>query len=126
MYSLSLMNNDDFIAAGFERLDSHLIEKRPPKIKWGMLYQKKSDAEKIMYLEKLASSMNHAAALIQNERNELCNLCELKERQLVKMAEAVQTNNAMLQHEVTRMNEQRQILNAELARLNAEVRALKE
>ena len=118
------MNNDDFIAAGFERLDPELIEKRPPKIRWGELYKKLSDEAKIRYLEKLASTMNHAASLIQNERNQLMELCALKEQQLIKMSEAVSKNNAMLQHEVTRMNEQRQGYNRELARLNAQVREL--
>ena len=116
---------DDLVSAGFERLDPKLVERHPPKIKWGMLYQNSSDKEKIAYLEKLASSMNHAAHLIQEERNELGRLCELKEQQLIKLGEAVRANTAMLQQEVTRMNEQRQGYNAEVARLNAEIREMK-
>ena len=119
------MNDDDFVAAGFERLDPKLIEKRPPKISWGMLYQEKSEEEKVKYLEKLASSMNHAARLIQDERDQLMELCALKEGQLTQMAEAVQINNEMLQQEVIRMNEQRQFYNAEVMRLNAEIKELK-
>lgn len=119
------MNDDDLIAAGFERLHSNLIEKRPPPINWGMLYQEKSDEEKIKYLEKLSASMNRAASLIQDERNQLVELCSLKEGQLEQMAEAVRANNDMLQSEVTRMNEQRQFYNAEVARLTSEIRELK-
>jgi len=117
-------SEQDFIAAGFKKLDPNLIEKRPPKISWGKLYRAKSDAEKITYLEKLAATMNYAASLIQDERNQLNKLCELKEQQLTKMAESVEANNAMLQQEVTRMNEDRQILNAELIRLTMLVKKL--
>ena len=90
-----------------------------------MLYKEKSDKEKIEYLEKLASSMNHAIALIQEERNKLGELCELKEQQLVKIAEAVRTNNEMLQQEVTRMNAERQGYNREVARLNTQIREMR-
>ena len=116
--------SDDFVAAGFERLDPELIEKRPPKIRWGALYKDRSESDKVVYLEKLAATMNHAAYLIQGERNQLFEMCALKEQQLIKMAESVEKNNAMLQQEVTRMNEQRQGYNRELARLNSQVREL--
>ena len=118
-------NHDDLIVEGFAKLDDKFIEKRPPKIAWGEKYKQWSDAEKIEYLEKLAASMNHAAFLVQGERNELGKLCELKEKQLISMNAAVRQNNAMLQHEVTLMNEQRQGYNAEVSRLNRLIRELK-
>lgn len=120
------MNDDDFVSAGFDRLDPSLLSDKPPKIQWGLLYKETmSDERKIVYLEKLAASMNHAASLIQTERDKLAELCGLKEEQLTKMAGAVQANNDMLQFEVTRMNEQRQFFNAEVMRLNTEIRELK-
>jgi len=115
----------DLVVAGFHRLDSRLIEKKPPTIQWGILYQQMTVANKINYLERLASSMNHAAHLIQAERDELNKLCELKEQQLSKMTEAMRANDAMLQSEVTRMNEERQAWNAAAAQLKAELRELK-
>lgn len=121
---MSKNGKDDFVAAGFERLDPELIKRRAPKIKWGRLYGNMSDGAKIRYLEKLAATMNHAAYLIQEERNKLGMLCDLKEKQLVKLSEAVRVNNEMLQHEVTRMNEQRQGYNTEVIRLNARIREL--
>jgi uncharacterized coiled-coil DUF342 family protein len=118
--------HDDLVSAGFERLDPTLIERRPPKIQWGMIYKTRwSKDEKIAYLEKLAATMNQAAAKIQAERDELGRLCELKEQQLLKLAEAVRQNNAMLQQEITEMNAQRQDYNEDIARLNTELRALK-
>jgi hypothetical protein len=115
----------DFIGAGFAKLDDGLLEARPPRIDWGMLYKNKPIDQRLEFAERLAAAMNHAAALIQDERDKLGALCEKKEEQLVQMAAAIRANNAMLQQEVTRMNEQRQFYNSEMARLNAELKGLK-
>jgi hypothetical protein len=123
---MSNNDNGDIFAAGFERLDEKYITKRPPKINWGMIYKDMPDAEKISYLEKLASSMNHAAALVQDERNELGRLCELKEGQIATMEEAVRQNNVMLQQEVTRMNTQRQDYNEIIKGLNQRIKELEQ
>jgi len=116
-----LSEKDDFIAEGFYKIDENLITKRPPKIKWGMKYTNKSANEKIKYLEKLASSMNHAAYLVQEERNELGILCEKKERQIESMAKSLCDNNTMIQQEITRMNSDRQYYNKQIALLNAKL-----
>ena len=101
-----------------------LISERPPKINWGKGYLNKPDSEKIKYLENFASSMNHAAYLIQGERDQLGKLCELKEKQLIGMNKSLTANNTMLQQEITKINEQRQGFNAEVARLNSRIREL--
>lgn len=107
---------------GFKILDEHLIERNAPKIQWGRGYKEMSTDDKIRHLEKLASTMNHAAFLIQNERNQLIEVCELKEKQLKSMSESVERNNNMLQTEIIKMNEQKQIYNKEIARLNQIIR----
>ena len=116
---------DDLTDAGFIKLDDQVVHRlHPPKIKWGKLYGEKTDEQKITYLEKLAASMNHAAGLIQSERNELGRICEKKEEQLIKMSEAMKQNNVMLQQEVTRMNSKQQDFNTVVARLNQKIREL--
>jgi hypothetical protein len=115
---------EDLIAKGFHKLDDNLITNRPPKIKWGEIYKGFTDKEKITYLEKLASSMNHAAHLIQSERNELGRLCELKEQQIIKLKEAMDKNMLMLQTEMTKINEERQRFNKEVLCLNQRIREL--
>lgn len=117
------MNEEDFIAKGWHKLDDNLISARPPKIVFSKQFDAWPDVKKIEYLKKMASSMNQAAKLIQNERDQLNELCALKEKQIVKLSEAMRANDAMLQGEVTRMNEQRQGYHAEVARLNAQIRA---
>jgi len=119
------LDQDDFVAAGFERLDNAAIEQRPPKINWGQLYRDKPMEERLAYAEKLASTMNQAAAKIQRERDELGKLCEKKEQQLQAMSKAIAQNNAMLQAEVTRMNRDKQEILAESTRMRVELRSLK-
>lgn len=115
---------DDFVAAGFHRIDDQVLSANAPKIAWGDIYKRWPEADKVRHLEKLAATMNHAARLVSDERDKLVELCALKEEQLAKMAKQMQANNAMLQQEVTRMNAQRQGYHAEVARLNARIREL--
>ena len=117
-------NQEDLIAAGFQRLDPELLVRRPPKIQWGVLYKAFNDREKITYLQDLANSMNHAARLIQEERNDLLSKCDKKDGQLESMKSAMQQNMNMLQAEITRMNEDRRQTNKAIADLNKRVREL--
>ena len=111
---------EDLIAKGFHKLDDKLLVVKAPKITWGRIYQSSSNEEKIDYLEKLASTMNHAASLIQDERNQLNKLCELKEQQIEKLKEAMDANNTMLQSEVAKINEERQKFNESKAGLKGQ------
>ena len=115
---------DNLVSAGFERIKSKHFEKRPPKIHWGRLYKEMSTDKQIAYLEKLASTMNHAASLIQSERDYLGKLCEAKEAQLLKQDKMVKDSQAMLQHEVTKMNEQKQYYIAEMQKLKGRIKEL--
>jgi len=111
---------EDLLAQGFHKLDDKLLVVKVPKIAWGKIYQSSSNEEKIEYLEKLASTMNHAASLIQDERNQLNKLCELKEQQIEKLKEAMDANNNMLQSEVAKINEERQKFNESKAGLKGQ------
>jgi uncharacterized protein YlxW (UPF0749 family) len=115
---------DDFVAAGFRKLDQPL-EDHPPIIQWGKIYlTKMTQEEKIRYLERLASAMNHAAAIIQEERDQLAVLATKKEEQIMKMTEALNQNNAMIQAEITKVNQERQSFNAEVKKLKDKIRKL--
>ncbi len=114
----------DLIVDGFHRLERRYLSDKPPKIKWGVRYQAWPDREKISYLEKLAATMNHAAFLVQGERDQFGALCEKKEAQIVAMKKALDENNNMIQSEITRQNKEKQELLAVIAKLNARVREL--
>lgn len=123
--NVHLLKEDDLVEAGFERLDQRLLDDRAPKIKWGHIYEKWPADRKLTYLEKLATSMNHAASLIQDERNQLVTLVELKEQQIEQAQKDVNANNAMLQAQITKHNAEKQdLLKASMA-LQAEIKTLK-
>ncbi len=117
-------NGEDFIAEGFHQLDDRLITKRPPKIVWPKEFRDQELQVQLTYMEKLANTMNHAAALIQDERNALNELLTKKEVQLVSMSKQLLANNELVQIEVTRMNKQKQGFHAEVSRLNIRIREL--
>ncbi len=116
---------EDFIGAGFKRIDSNLIAANPPRIHWGDIYKRWPEDRKVQHLEKLAAAMNHAAALIQDERDQLNKLLEAKEQQIVSLKTALEQNNEMIQSQMLRMNEEKQLANDAYAKLNAEVRELR-
>lgn len=112
------------VVEGFERLDDNILDKRPPKIKWLHGFDNKEDSIKINYLKKLASTMNHAARLIQDERDELVRLMVLKEKQMEVMAAQVRRNDEVLMKQVTKMNEQRQGFIEEFTKQSKRVKEL--
>lgn len=114
------------LAEGFRRIDPKYISSKPPQIKWGNTFKKWPLRKRYNYLMKFGEAMNHAAALVQAERDNLGKLCEQKEAQITKLNEMMRQNNEMLQQEVTRFNEKRQGYNKEIARLNGRVRELKD
>ena len=101
---------DDLVNAGFNRLDKKLVDENAPAIKWGKRYKAAPLETRLEYAERLCATMNHAADLIQTERNQLLKLLGQKEQQLKKMVEAMRGNNSMLQAELTRFNAERQQL----------------
>jgi len=121
------MNNtvEDYVEHGFHKLDDQYLEHHPPKIRWSVGWRDRSLESKVQYLEKLAATMNHAAKLLQSERDELGDLCAKKEEQLVVMAKQMSDNNAMLQQEVCSMNERRQAYHENIKALNVEIRKLR-
>jgi len=119
-----LINEPDFLVEGCEKLDEHLLDARAPRISLLPQFHERDHESQVAYLLKLASTMNHAARLISEERDRLVVLMEKKEQQLGKMAQQLRDNNAMLQGEVSRMNAKQQGYHAEVARLGARVREL--
>lgn len=113
----------DLIVEGFKKLDVPDIT-HPPKIKWGQAYLDMSDERKINYLEKLASSMNHAASLLQDERNKLGELCEKKEQQIQKLTVALAQNNFMIQEQITKHNADKQEYLSTISKQNTKIKEL--
>jgi hypothetical protein len=112
----------DMVVEGFERLDDNILDRRPPKITWMEGFEKKEDRAKIEYLKKLASTMNNAARLIQDERDALVKLMVKKEAQLAAMQKQMRQNDEVLQKQLISMNAQKQHASDEISRLAKRLR----
>jgi hypothetical protein len=53
-----------------------------PNIAWGNEYKSWSLRKRLRYAERVAASMNHAADILQQERNDLIEVAKNQERQL--------------------------------------------
>jgi hypothetical protein len=115
---------ENYVVAGFHKLDGEDWKRDPPMITWGVLYKDHPDEKKVAYLEKLASAMNHAAFLMQIERNELLDICKKQELQIETMKEGLDANNSMIQEQITNMNAERQNFNKAAAAMKKRIREL--
>jgi hypothetical protein len=99
-------------------------KKHAPRIAWGTVYQSWSDPQKVEFLEKFGASMNHAADLLQKERNALLATCARQEDLLKRAALDQAANAELLQRQITTHNEETQTLSREVVALQAEAKAM--
>ncbi len=100
------------------------MEQKPPKIKLLDGFHKRTSEDQYSYLLRLASTMNHAAKLMQDERDKMVKLVETKEQQLEKQKLAMQANNDMVQRIVTQVNDEKQKMFDTIAERNTKIREL--
>lgn len=94
-----------------------------PKLKFDPEFEERSDKDKIAYLKELASSMNHAADIMQKERNQLA--IDLKKQlSLVENAEkALAIQKTITQNQLISGNQQIQELSNQIQQLQARTKA---
>jgi hypothetical protein len=97
-----------------------------PAINWGGDFNELEDLQKIVYLKKFGSSMNHATMLIQAERNILANENEVMRRMLDSSQTAITNQKAMLIKTITDNNATQQMLGEEITKLRTQLRILSE
>lgn len=87
-------------------------------------WKARPEAERMEYLIKLASSLNHAAQEIQKERDFLNKLLFSKEEQLTKLNKQLSADRVMIQKQLVAENAKQQKLLDENAALHKEIREL--
>ena len=88
-----------------------------PQINFGKDFEDLQDKQKVVYLKKFSSSMNHAADLIQTERNEAVQKLILQDQQLRNADLNLAQIKASLVKNITDSNAEKQNLLAEIAEL---------
>lgn len=117
------MNNEpDFVDEKIFKRHS----KDAKQIEFGAEFEKRSDKDKIKYLKKLASSLNHAVMLIQDERNKLNDLLFLKESLLINCKNDRTKDQLIIQRQLRAENEIKNAQVAEIQGLYAEIKRLKD
>jgi len=88
-----------------------------PTIKWGKDYKKWPIEKRLRYAERLASTMNHAADVLQTERNEQNVTIATLEKQLAQQETAGTTTHEMMRGQLGRDNEEKQKLGLQIVEL---------
>lgn len=114
-------NKSDFVDKMFKR-----HSKSAELIQFGEEFEKRPDKEKIKYLIKLASSLNHAAVTIQGERNKLNDLLFLKESQLVNCKKDRERDQIIIHRQLGKENEIKNAQMDEIQKLHAKIARLKD
>jgi hypothetical protein len=86
------------------------MRSKAPPIKWGADYQKLSLRRRLRYAENIASAMNHAADVIQTERQGLIEVARQQEKQIKQLAAELKNQGEIINSELTRANEEKQEL----------------
>jgi len=100
------------------------MNKHPPQIAWGAEYRKWPIGKRLSYAERLASSMNHAADVLQQERKALSDICKQMEQQIKAHIQRYAEQGALMTRQVNKANEEKQELYQESEILHARIREL--
>lgn len=98
------------------------MQKIAPDIRWGAEYQSWPVEQRLSYAEKLASSMNHAADVLQQERNELLVILRRKEEQLKHSSKQYLSQGETMHRELGAQDAEKQVLYLEIVRLKAQIK----
>ena len=93
-----------------------------PKIRWGDEYNAWPVDRRLDYAERLASAMNHAADVLQQERGKLLDVAKHQETLLEDGVAKYLAQGELMHRELGRANEQQQQLNRLIVQLQAEIK----
>lgn len=96
-----------------------------PQIVWGEDFENFDSTNKIIYLKKLCSALNHAADLIQKERNELSEKCKAMAKDLESSGKMVDIRKDTLVKAITDHNAEKQELIKRIQELEVELKSTK-
>lgn len=109
------------------------MQRHAPKIKWGDVYlglefdkekgRRWNDKDRLKYAEALASSMNHAADILQQERNKLFGVVEHLETQIKENVKAYVGQGDLMHKELGNADVEKQELYQLIVDLKQKVKA---
>lgn len=115
------MKSEDFITSDYVRHTMHA-----PKIQFSEEWHKKPASDRIEYLIKLASSLNDAARMIQEERDKLNSTCIKQEKQIKSLRDTTRKDRMMIHKQLAAENTIKEKLVQENMRANREINDLQD
>jgi len=98
------------------------MQKSAPKIRWGSEYLSWPIERRLNYAERLAYAMNHAADVLQQERNKLLVHVADLERKLEQNTHSYITQGELMHHELGMADSEKQGLYRQIVSLQSEVK----
>jgi hypothetical protein len=100
------------------------MHRNAPQIRWGQEYLAWPVEKRLDFAEKLASSMNHAADILQQERNKLLEVVEKQKEQLKMNVESYMSQGRLIHKELGTADAEKQVLYQEIVSLKQQVKEL--
>jgi hypothetical protein len=94
------------------------------QISWGDEYKSWPIERRLEYAEKLASSMNHAADILQKERDELIKVAVAAEAKLKSNIKSYVSQGELMHKELGAADAEKQVLYQEIVSLKSQVKDL--
>lgn len=102
------------------------LKQQAPPLRHGSKFDGWADAAKVVYLDKLAASLNQALDLMQQDRNRLSKIAYHQEAQIKRLQTEAQEQAAMIQRHMEQENARTQQRLVELTDLRHKVRELEQ
>jgi len=108
---------------GMKKIIRHpRMQQRAPKINWGSTYNAWEVKKRLRYAEELANSMNHAADILQQERNKLLKICQAQENQLKQYGEKYEAQGGLMSRELADADKEKQELYQQIVDLGKQIK----
>ena len=98
------------------------MQSRAPKISWGKVYQAWPIDKQLRYAESLANSMNHAADVLQKDRDRIVKLAKAQEVQLKENVQRYTEQGELMHKELAAVDAEKQKLYTEIVELKTQLK----
>ncbi len=92
------------------------------KIKWGDEYRSWPIEKRLDYAERLAASMNNAASVLQDERNNLLEVARSQEKQLEQAKVTAHQSTQIMHQQIAQTAAEKQQLYNQIVQLQSELK----
>lgn len=105
------------------RINGIEVESKIPQIRWGRDYRSWPIEKRLRYAERLASAMNHAADVLQTDRNSLLAKNAALEAKVILLEKMVAGQGATMHHELGLQDAEKQALYKQIVQQTSDLKA---